>query len=57
MKKAIKIIKILTDIIMTILFFILTAYHFTGDAIHEYLGFSLFIFFILHLSFYLFLLV
>ena len=43
-----KIIKIIVDIIMTLLFFILMAYHFTGDAIHEYLGFSLFIFFILH---------
>ncbi|WP_300748057.1 DUF4405 domain-containing protein, partial [uncultured Brachyspira sp.] len=28
--------------------FILMAYHFTGDAMHEYLGFLLFIFFILH---------
>lgn len=43
-----KIIKILVDIIMTVLFFILMAYHFTGDAMHEYLGFLLFIFFILH---------
>lgn len=43
-----KIIKITVDIIMTMLFFVLMAYHFTGDAIHEYLGFSLFIFFILH---------
>ena len=43
-----RIIKIIVDIIMTMLFFILMAYHFTGDAIHEYLGFSLFIFFILH---------
>lgn len=43
-----RIIKITVDIIMTMLFFVLMAYHFTGDAIHEYLGFSLFIFFILH---------
>lgn len=43
-----RIIKITVDIIMTLLFFVLMAYHFTGDAIHEYLGFSLFIFFILH---------
>ena len=43
-----KIIKILVDIIMTLLFFLLTAYHWTGDTIHEYLGFSLFVFFIAH---------
>ena len=43
-----KIIKITIDIIMTLLFFVLMAYHFTGDAVHEYLGFLLFIFFILH---------
>lgn len=43
-----KIIKILVDIIMTLLFFLLTAYHWTGDEIHEYLGFSLFVFFIVH---------
>ena len=43
-----RIIKITVDIIMTLLFFVLMAYHFTGDAVHEYLGFSLFIFFILH---------
>ncbi|SUW09593.1 membrane protein [Brachyspira pilosicoli] len=43
-----RIIKITVDIIMTMLFFVLMAYHFTGDAVHEYLGFSLFIFFILH---------
>lgn len=41
-------IKISVDIIMTALFFLLTAYHWTGDTIHEYLGFSLFFFFILH---------
>ena len=33
---------------MTLLFFLLTAYHWTGDTIHEYLGFSLFVFFIAH---------
>ncbi|MEI0581521.1 DUF4405 domain-containing protein [Brachyspira pilosicoli] len=43
-----RIIKITVDIIMTLLFFVLMAYHFTGDAVHEYLGFLLFIFFILH---------
>ena len=43
-----KIIKISVDIIMTLLFFLLTAYHWTGDTIHEYLGFSLFVFFIAH---------
>ena len=43
-----KMIKISVDIIMTLLFFLLTAYHWTGDTIHEYLGFSLFVFFIAH---------
>lgn len=43
-----KIIKITVDIIMTLLFFLLIAYHWTGDEIHEYLGFSLFVFFIVH---------
>ena len=43
-----KKIKISVDIIMTLLFFLLTAYHWTGDTIHEYLGFSLFVFFIAH---------
>ena len=47
-----KIIKITVDIIMTLLFFVLMAYHFTCDAVHEYLGFLLFIFFIL--PFYIF---
>lgn len=41
-------IKIIIDIIMTVLYFILMAYHFTGRTIHEYLGFLIFIFFILH---------
>ena len=42
------IIKILVDIIMTILFFVLLAYSFTGRTMHEYLGFVIFAFFILH---------
>ncbi|MEI0518676.1 DUF4405 domain-containing protein [Brachyspira murdochii] len=41
-------IKILIDITMTILFFVLIGYRFTGRTIHEYLGYSIFIFFILH---------
>ena len=42
------IIKIFIDIIMTILFFVLLGYSFTGRTIHEYLGFLIFAFFILH---------
>uniref|UniRef100_UPI003F4B31A5 DUF4405 domain-containing protein n=1 Tax=Brachyspira catarrhinii TaxID=2528966 RepID=UPI003F4B31A5 len=41
-------IKIIIDIIMTILYFVLMGYHFTGRTIHEYLGFLIFVFFILH---------
>ena len=41
-------IKIIIDIIMTVLYFILMAYHFTGRTIHEYLGYLIFIFFVLH---------
>ena len=41
-------IKIAVDIIMTILFFVLMAYRFTGRTMHEYLGYLIFIFFILH---------
>ncbi len=42
------IIKIFIDIIMTVLFFILLAYNLTGRTIHEYLGFLIFAFFIVH---------
>lgn len=42
------IIKIFIDIIMTILFFVLLAYNLTGRTMHEYLGFLIFSFFILH---------
>ena len=41
-------IKILVDIIMTVLFFVLMNYYFTGRTIHEYLGYLIFIFFVLH---------
>lgn len=41
-------IKILVDIIMTILFFVLMNYYFTERTIHEYLGYLIFIFFVLH---------
>lgn len=43
-----QIIKILVDIIMTILFITLMAYHITGNRLHEWLGVTLFVFFILH---------
>ena len=33
---------------MTVLYFVLMGYHFTGRTIHEYLGFLIFVFFILH---------
>lgn len=41
-------IKIVVYIIMTILFFVLMAYRLTGRTMHEYLGYLIFIFFILH---------
>ncbi|ELV06284.1 hypothetical protein H263_05103, partial [Brachyspira hampsonii 30599] len=41
-------IKIFIDITMTILFFVLIGYRFTGRTMHEYLGYLIFIFFILH---------
>ena len=41
-------IKILIDIIMTVLFFILMNYYFTGRTIPPYLGYLIFIFFVLH---------
>lgn len=46
--KAKQIFKITVDIIMTVLFIILMAYHITGNRLHEWLGVSLFILFILH---------
>lgn len=41
-------IKLFIDISMTVSFLLLMAYHFTGDSIHEYLGFTLFALFIIH---------
>lgn len=41
-------IKILIDIIMTVLFFVLMGYRITGRTMHEYLGYLIFIFFVLH---------
>lgn len=41
-------IKVLVDVIMTALFLALMAFHITGNKVHEWLGASLFILFILH---------
>lgn len=43
-----QIIKITIDVAMTILFFILMAYHITGNRLHEWLGVTLFLLFIVH---------
>lgn len=43
-----QILKISIDIIMTVLFLVLMAYHITGNSLHEWLGMMLFLLFILH---------
>lgn len=43
-----KVFRILIDIIMTILFLVLMAYHITGNTLHEWLGVTLFFLFIVH---------
>lgn len=43
-----QIFKILVDIVMTVLFLALMAYHITGNSLHEWLGVTLFLLFILH---------
>ena len=43
-----QIIKIFVDVVMTGLFIVLMAYHITGNTVHEWLGISLFVLFILH---------
>lgn len=36
------------DLIMTVLLLLLMAYHFTGDVVHEWMGASMFLLFIVH---------
>jgi len=43
-----KVLKIIVDITMTMLFLVLMAYHVTGNLLHEWLGVILFALFILH---------
>lgn len=43
-----QILRISIDIIMTVLFLVLMAYHITGNSLHEWLGMMLFLLFILH---------
>ena len=43
-----KVFRILIDIAMTILFLVLMAYHVTGNSLHEWLGVTLFLLFIVH---------
>lgn len=43
-----QILKIAVDIAMTVLFIVLMAYHVTGNKLHEWLGATLFLLFILH---------
>ncbi|WP_410511208.1 hypothetical protein PaeBR_13955 [Paenibacillus sp. BR2-3] len=42
------IVRLAIDTIMTILFLFMMAYQWTGNTVHEFLGMSLFILFILH---------
>lgn len=46
--KAKQIFKMSVDILMTVLFLILMAYHITGNSLHEWLGTILFALFVLH---------
>lgn len=43
-----RILKIIVDIVMTVLILILMAYHITGNRLHEWLGIVFFILFIIH---------
>lgn len=43
-----QMIKIVIDITMTVLFLVLMAYHITGNKLHEWLGVTLFLLFIVH---------
>lgn len=43
-----QIIKIVTDILMTVVLLLLMAYSLVGEAIHEWLGIGMFVLFILH---------
>lgn len=46
--KSKQILKIAIDIAMTVLFLALMAYHVTGNSLHEWLGVTLFLLFIVH---------
>lgn len=46
--KQMRLLKIVVDIAMTILFLVMMAYHVTGNTLHEWLGVMLFVLFILH---------
>lgn len=48
MNNKINPLKIATDVIMTVLFLCMMAYHITGNKLHEWLGIILFALFILH---------
>ncbi|MCM1008431.1 MAG: DUF4405 domain-containing protein [Ruminococcus flavefaciens] len=48
MNNNINLLKIATDVIMTVLFLCMMAYHITGNKLHEWLGIILFALFILH---------
>lgn len=41
-------VKLMTDILMTILFIVMMGYHHTGAVLHEWFGIGLFILFLLH---------
>ena len=43
-----QILKIITDILMTVILLLLMAYSLVGEAVHEWLGIGMFLLFILH---------
>lgn len=46
--KARQILKIITDIAMTVILLLLMAYSLVGEAVHEWLGIGMFVLFIMH---------
>lgn len=47
-KRIFSLVKIITDILMTVLFLLLMGYHLFENVMHEWLGASLFVLFLLH---------
>ena len=43
-----QILRMSVDVLMTVLFLVLMAYHVTGNRLHEWLGILLYVLFLLH---------